>query len=256
MYRVSSVGDTLQVRELRGGDVIRSHAHKPAGLITTDHAALWTSYYDSLQLYTDICVTAKHCGNIAPSNYKVSFRVQDNLMQIYDVDFWVYLHPAAQGWCTPTKLYKISSLFGSRLHCRSAVHNGHTYIIPRHYGWESQSRESREFCTILSLPIWLAHNVHIATGSGCLFLIGNDGSQISAFDPRDPADVSVIYDGSTEPYPIMAYFRDVPNGIMLTQPFTATTPRTVELFDQRSCARVGTDIFLGPNEILFCTQLK
>jgi hypothetical protein len=253
MYRVLNNGYSLQVRELRGGDIIRSHPAAHVNLVDSDHAALWTVGHD-LHLYTDIFGDGRHIGPVERIYYNISFRVQDALMRSVEcIDDWEYLRPATQGWCVSTKFYRVPRRVtgGTRMRCRSAIYNGHTYVISRHYAWEEQSRESRDFCTLVTLPIRSVDNVHIATGDGCLFLIGNGGRKISSFDPRDPAEQSVLY-VSEDPRDDMGYFRDVPNGIMITQTLLTTFPRPVELFDHRSCAMIGTDIFLGYNEYLFC----
>lgn len=133
-------------------------------------------------------------------------------------------------------------------------------------GWGSQHPDSRELCTLVNLSAMDTMkngiDIRIAAGEGRLYghCADDNGSEcISALDPRESDAACEIYrDGSTWSW---YDFRDVPNGVAVVPLCGHTSAHLVNIFDERSCAMIGTSMLLAANEYLFCnrahdTQLK
>lgn len=141
--------------------------------------------------------------------------------------------------------------------------------------WGEQRRESRELCTFVDMNVSSRNcsNYSIATGEGRLYGHVRDdtgGECISALDPRETNCASNVYQDGTQWR--WSEFRDVSNGLALSvvsimDPDVGRIydvryqPVTINIFDERACAMIGTGMFMGLNETLFClintsTQLK
>jgi hypothetical protein len=130
--------------------------------------------------------------------------------------------------------------------------------------WSAQHPDSRELCTLVKLSAMddmeYGSSIGIATGEGRLY--GHcadiyDRECISALDPRESDVAREVYrDGC-----IWSWydFRDVPNGVAVVPLCGQSDNIHINIFDERSCAMIGTDMFITYDEYLFCsphTQLK
>jgi hypothetical protein len=264
MYRVTNKHAWgLSVHNLRTGAQVASHRYPTTYQIAADHAALWVGG-KHIRLYKDILNQPEILPFLCTEAvFETSFRVGDTIMCVFPemrIDGWHVMTSVHTSRDT-TPLYRITGTSRCRhtRKCMSAVHKSHTYVIPCHNLPVEQSRESRDVCTIVSLaPDHVCVgggrlcSQTIATGDGCLYGINDHGRQITMFDPRDRADVSVLYADAQREYGLMKP-RDVENGVLFMQ-YTECATELLELFDHRSCALIGTDIFVDYDDYLFCSR--
>jgi hypothetical protein len=134
--------------------------------------------------------------------------------------------------------------------------NARTYIAAPVSNCGGQTRETLEICTVVFIA---GDYTFSATGEGCLYgraaSRGIQPDTIFAYDPREGRPTHLYHD------PQMPYWDrifDVPNGMILHRsvPIGNRAPdpegyRTVELFDYRACALIGTGVMLEINQVLF-----
>lgn len=135
----------------------------------------------------------------------------------------------------------------------TAEWRSHTWVL-KYTDWDEQLPDSRELCTIVDLAVAPADDgVSIAAGEGRLYghVIRGIGQQlISAIDPRESNNAREVYSDGEE---WSRYnFRDVPNGVAVV-PLKHSLDH-VNIFDERSCAMIGTSMLLESDEYLFCTR--
>lgn len=126
-------------------------------------------------------------------------------------------------------------------------------------GWLSQHPDSRELCTLVNLNTVKARidwGIPIATGGRLYGHVTCDARNvvISALDPRESGVATEVYAGG------VSYrfdpFRDVPNGVAMIPILDNNIEyHHIDIFDERSCAMIGTSMLLGSDEFLFCPRI-